>query len=226
MGQTLIYARVSTAEQNLAQQRSELWDHATEELGVDPANLDVLSDTSTGTDIDRAGYRELRDRIHNEDVDRVIAREVTRLGRNMREISELVHEMVDDHDVGLAVVNDNLHVEAGEELSLQDKMILEVLAWSAELEAEKIRENTLQGLRAAEKAGKWIGRPPFGFTTDDDGYLQPTDEFGDAVRAIRGVQDHDWSHRKAARHTGVPRRTVPNLLENADLYLEKTEQPE
>jgi DNA invertase Pin-like site-specific DNA recombinase len=110
-------------------------------------------------------------------------------------------------------VNDDLHVEAGGDLSIQDKAILQVLAWSAELEAEKIRENTMQGLRAAEAAGKWVGRPPYGFTVDDEGYLQPTDEFSAALRAIHAVEEQGWSHRKASRHTGVARRTIPGLLE-------------
>lgn len=73
-------------------------------------------------------------------------------------------------------INDTLEVEAGEELSMQDKMLLNVLAWAAEVEAKKIKENTLAGLRAAEAAGKWVGRPPFGFTTDEEGYLQPNED--------------------------------------------------
>jgi hypothetical protein len=33
------------------------------------------------------------------------------------------------------------------------------------------------------------------------------------------VDELGWSDRKAARHTGVPRRTIPNVVERKDLYL-------
>lgn len=216
---TIIYARVSTADQSVDHQAESLWNYATDDLGIPAAEIDVITDTATGTDTNREGYREMLGRVRDGGVDRVVVREVTRLGRTMRAISENVHELVEDHDCGLHVANDNLEVEPGGELSMNDKMILNVLAWAAELEAKKIKENTLEGLRAAEAAGKWVGRPPYGFTTDDDGYLQPTEEFADARDAILAVEEDGWSHRKAARHTGVPRRTVPNLLEKQELYL-------
>lgn len=219
MGSTLIYARVSTAEQDLDAQANNLWDYVVDDLGVPPENIDVLHDQATGTNTDRSGFRDLLDRVRNGDVERVVVREVTRVGRNFRDINETVHELVEDHDVGLSITNDNLEIEPGGDLSMRDKMFLSMLAWGAELEAKKIQENTVEGLRAAEAAGKWVGRPPYGFTTDDDGYLQPTDEYGNAVDAIRANDELGWSERKIARHTDVPRRTVPRILDRRDLYL-------
>lgn len=216
--QTLIYARVSTEDQDLEHQRDNLWQYATDRLEVAPESIDVLTDKATGTNQRRDGYKELMSRVRAGEVERVVVREVTRIGRNFRDIHETVHELVEDLGVGLSVVNDNLEIEPGDELSMQDKMFLSMLAWGAELEAKKIKENTLEGLRAAEAQGKWLGRPPYGFSTDDDGYLQPNENYSNAIQAIEAVDELDWSHRKAARHSGVPRRTVPNVLERKDLY--------
>jgi len=224
MAETIIYARVSTGDQDLDHQEENLWNYASDELGIDPGDLDTLRDASTGTNTDRGGYREMMERVRAGDVESVVVREVTRLGRTMREISENIHEVVEDHGVGLYVMNDNIEVEPGGELSMQDKMLLNVLAWAAELEAKKIKENTIAGLRAAEAAGKWTSRPPYGFTTDDGGYLQPTEEFGKALDAIEAVDELGWSHRKAARHSGVPRRTIPNILERKGLYAREAEK--
>jgi DNA invertase Pin-like site-specific DNA recombinase len=218
-GRTVIYARVSTADQDLDHQTENLWEHATGDLGIDPDCIDVLADESTGTNTDRSGYRELMERVRTGDVERVVVREVTRIGRNFRDISETVHEIVEDHDIGLTIVNDGLAIEPGEELSMQDKMFLMMFAWGAELEAEKLRQNTIAGLRAAEAAGKWTTRPPYGFTTDDDGYLVPDETFDNAVAAIYAVEALGWSHRKAARHSGVPRRTVPSVLDRREQYI-------
>lgn len=216
---TVIYARVSTDQQTLDHQEQHLREYVREDLAVPTAEIDVLRDKSTGTDTDRSGYRELMDRVRAGDVDRVVVREFTRLGRSMRQINEVTHEIVEDHGVGLFVKNDDFAVQPGETLDMAQKMKLTVLGWAGELEAKKARENSIEGQRAAAEAGKWVGRPPYGFTTDDDGYLQPTDEFGNALDAIRAVEELGWSHRKAARHSGVPRRTVESVVERKELYL-------
>lgn len=220
MVRTALYARVSTADQDLEHQENNLWDYAINELDVEPSEIQPLTDEATGTNTNRSGYREMLKLARNGEVDQIVVREVTRLGRTMREISENVHEIVQDHNVGIHVKNDQLNVAPGEELSMQDKMLLNVLAWAAELEAKKIKENTRAGLKAAREQGKWTQRPPYGFTTNDDGYLQPNEDFGKAVDAIYGVEELDWSQRKASRHTGVPRRTIPNIVDRKELYLQ------
>ena len=215
---TLIYVRVSTDDQDLEAQEDNLWQYANKRLGVPGEEVDVLRDTSTGTDIDRSGYRELLERVRSGEVDRIIVRAIDRIGRDIRDIHDTVYEIVDDHGVEFHAVQDGLTAEDGE-MDIGFQATLFGLPLAAEIKAKKVRENTLEGLRAAEAAGKWVGRPPFGFTTDDDGYLQPTEEFAKARKAILAVEEDGWSHRKAARHTGIPRRTVPNLLEKRELYL-------
>jgi DNA invertase Pin-like site-specific DNA recombinase len=223
MGKTAIYARVSTADQDLDSQESSTYEYATDRLDVDPDDIVVLRDKSTGTNTDRSGYHELMELVRDGTVERIVVREVTRIGRNFRDIHEIVHEIVEDHDVGLSIINDNLEIEPGDDLNMRDKMFLSMLAWGAELEAKKIKENTIEGLRAAEAEGKWVGHPPYGFTTDDDGYLQPDADFGNAVDAIYAVEEMGWSDRKAARHSGVPRRTVPNVVNRKELYIGEIE---
>lgn len=223
---TVIYARVSTDDQDLDHQKDNLWQYTTEKLGVSGDEIEVLTDKSTGTNEDRSGYRRMIDLVENNEIDRVVVREVTRIGRSFRDINDTVHMIVEDHNVGLFIKNDNLEIEGGDEMSMQDKMFLSMLAWGAELEAKKIKENTKAGLKAAREAGKWTKRPPYGFTTDDDGYLQPNEDFGKAVEAIQAVDDMDWSHRKAARHTGVPRRTIPSLLDRKSMYLDEYDTSE
>ena len=221
MGTTLIYARVSTADRNLEHQEENLWDYAVDELGVEQEDIDVLRDESTGTNTDRSGYREMMERVRAGDVEAVVVRSVTRIGRNMRDIYDTVYEIVLDFECGLYVKNDGLEIDPGADLSIGDRAHLNALGFAAEVEAKQIKERTIEGLRAAEAAGKWTTRPPYGFTTDDDGYLQPNGNFDKAIRAIESVEELDWSHRKAARHSGVPRRTVPNILERKDLYLQE-----
>lgn len=92
---TIIYARVSAADQDLAHQCDRLWEYAVEELGVDPDEIEVIEDRSTGTDIDRSGYRELMERVEAGDTDRVVVRSVSPMARNMRDLQNTVGEILD-----------------------------------------------------------------------------------------------------------------------------------
>lgn len=226
MAHIVVYARVSKPEQNIEHQKDNLWSYTTERLGFDPAenDIDVLADKRTGTNTNRDGYREMMRRVREGEADAVVVRNIRRLGRSMREINENVREMIDDNGVGLYTMNDPFEIEAGSELSTHEELLLSVIAWAAQVEVENLRENTIAGLRAAEDAGKWTTRPPYGFTTDDDGYLQPNENFSNALEAIRAVEDLGWSERKASRHSGVPRRTVPAIIERKELYMAEMDE--
>jgi DNA invertase Pin-like site-specific DNA recombinase len=224
MGETLIYARVSTADQDLDPQEANLWDYCTQRLGIREAEIDVERDKASGTTTDRSGYRTVMERVREDDIDRVVVRAIDRIGRDIRDIHDTIYEIVDDNDTGFHAVDDGLAQEPGDDMDIGFQATLFGLSLAAEVKAKKVRQNTLEGLRAAQAAGKWVGRPPFGFETDDDGYLQPTDDYNRARRAILGVEEEGWSQREAERRTGVPRRTIPALLERKDLYLNDMEE--
>lgn len=216
---TAIYARVSTPEQDYQTQESNLWDYCVDELDLDPSEIEVYPDKYTGRVIDRSAFQEMMDDAHAGLIDRVVVRDVTRVGRDFQVIHEAVYEIVDDLELGFHAVNDNIEIEPGEEMALQQKMILSVLAWGAELEANRIRENIEAGVKAAKEQGKWTTKPPYGFTTDEDGYLHATSEYHNAIAAIYAVEQIGWSKRKAARYSGVPRSTLNGILDRQDLYL-------
>ena len=217
----VIYARVSTERQDLEQQEQKLWEYVTDDLEIPTKDISVLRDESTGRNTDRSGYRQLMQTVENAEVDIVICRSISRIGRNMRNIYDTVYTIVEDHSVGLHAINDGFEVDSGAKMSQSDKAYLNALSLAAELEADMIQQRVIDGLRAAEAAGKWTTRPPYGFTTDDDGYLQPSEEYRNAVEAITAVEQMGWSHRKASRHTGVPRRTVPSILSRKEMYLDE-----
>lgn len=220
VAQTVIYARVSTEEQSLEGQQQSAWDYATESLGVATSDIDVIRDKSTGTDTDRSGYRELLDRAAAGDLDRVIVREVSRIARNMRDLNDTIGQLVDDHDVTVHIIDAGLVVGEGDDDGVfDDRLVLQFLGIAAELEAKMTKQRTMAGLAAAQAAGKHTGRPPYGFDTDDEGYLIPNDNF-DAARAVIDRIEAGESVRSTARHAGIARSTVRNITDRKDLYRE------
>jgi len=223
MAATAIYARVSTDKQSLEGQKKSSWEYATEELGIEPADIVVLEDKSTGTDTDRSGYRELMTKAEAGEIDRVIVREVSRIARNMRDLNRTVGRLADDHDVSIHIIDAGLHIgdDAGDDL-VDDSMVLQLLGMAAELEAKLNKERTMAGLAAAQEAGKHTGRPPYGFDTDDEGYLIPNENFDTALAIIERIEEDDESIRSTAKHAGVSRPTVRNIVDRQDFYLARS----
>jgi len=69
-----------------------------------------------------------------------------------------------------------------------------------------IKQRTIDGLRAAEEAGKRIGRP-IGFTSEDRNLPARRRKYERAVQAIV-ARRNSASDRRIQRQIGVPRRAV------------------
>ena len=223
MPATAIYARVSTEEQSLEGQQKSAWEYATETLGVDPADVEVIRDKSTGTDTDRSGYRELLDRASDGEFDRVVVREVSRIARNMRDLNKTIGQLVDDYDVTVHIIDAGLVIGDADEDDVfgdvfDDRLVLQFLGIAATMEAKMTKQRTMAGLAAAEAAGKHTGRPPYGFDIDDEGCLVPNENFYTALAVIERIEAGE-SVRSTARHAGIARSTVRNIVDRKETYV-------
>ena len=217
MGQTALYCRVSTEEQNLDRQRNETYDYAVDNLDVNPATIEVFSDKSTGRDTERDAFQELNSAIQDGGIDRVVVLELTRLTRSMRDLSEIINEF-QDYGTGLHIVDRTLDLDPHNSDPMSEAFIY-LTGVFAQLEADMMKKRTLSGIRAAQKAGKHTGRPPYGFDTDTDGFLVPNENFDTALAIIERIEEEDESIRSTARHAGIARSTVRNIVDRKDLYL-------
>lgn len=124
------YARVSTSDQNLDRQLD-----AFAKLDLDA----VFEDSASGKDFDR-------------------------LGRNYDEILDVWRELTRDKQVDIVVLDmpllDTRNRTDGVTGSLISDIVLQLLAYVAQVEREKIRERQAQGIAAAKARGKRFGRPP------------------------------------------------------------------
>jgi DNA invertase Pin-like site-specific DNA recombinase len=136
------YARVSTKEQNVAQQLQELAKY----------NPDFqVSETFTGTTTDRPKFQKLLSDLKKGDT--LIVREVSRLGRKTAEVLMLVDSL---KDKGVKLVVDNLE---GLDLTSQaGKLVFTMLAGLAEMEREQMLERQAIGVTRAKAEGKYTGR--------------------------------------------------------------------
>ncbi|UPM44863.1 recombinase family protein [Halocatena salina] len=213
---TALYCRVSTADQDLSRQRQITSEYATDRLGVEPAEIELYLDKQTGTNTDRDGYRDLMNDIENGEIRQVIASEVSRISRSVRDFSATVERIVDENSVGLHILDMGIDLDPNDS-DPYTRAFLTVAATFAELEAEIKRENVREGIAAAQEQGKWHGRPPFGFDVGSEGYLTPNDDYEKAVVALDEL-DKGASKRKLACSLGISRSTVRKIADNRERY--------
>lgn len=224
MTKTYIYARVSTTQQSLDSQKKSCWEYCEEELGLELDDIEIIHDKSTGTDTNREGYQQLMELAKQGKVERVVVKEVSRIARNMSDLNRSISRLCDDYNVAVHIIESGLVInedEVDDNKLIDDRMVMQILGIAAEIEAKLNKQRARAGLAAAEAAGKWKGRPPFGFDVEN-GYLTPNQNYEKAIAIIGRIED-DESVRSTARHADVSRSTVRNVVDRKELYFDTYE---
>ena len=136
------YARVSTQDQKLELQVSEL-----EKYGCERIFKEKISAIK-----ERPELEKLMNHIRPGDV--VVVWKLDRLGRSLRHLIDLV-QTFKDQEVDFVSLSDSIDTT-----SAQGRLIFNIFASFAEFERELISERTKAGLEAARKKGRVGGRKP------------------------------------------------------------------
>lgn len=214
MGLTAIYVRVSTTKQSNDRQLEECQKEVEGEH-------EIYADIGSGSNPNRDDIQRLIEDIEAGEVDKVVSWEISRIGRKLSFVSQFI-DLCTEEGVELDTVNDMFPgIRPGNDIF--DNMINQLMAWMMEFEREMIRERVQSGVNRAIDEGKWVGRPPYGFTTDDDGYLQmKSEDYLAMQQAVERVVLTDESVNSTATAFGVPAsslHTIVNDEEKVELYL-------
>ena len=150
MSRTYAYIRVSTDKQDTENQRYEILKYANEKkLG----NVEFIEETVSG----RKSWKDrkigdLIPKLQKGDI--LIVTELSRLGRSMLEIMELLSILL-RAGVELHVVKNNQVLKD----DLQSKVFAMAFSIAAEIERELISQRTKEALARLKKQGKKLGRP-------------------------------------------------------------------
>ncbi|MGM0220136.1 recombinase family protein [Enterococcus sp. AZ126] len=171
------YARVSSKEQNLDRQLVAL-------EGVSK----VFSDKLSGQVTKRPQLKAMLDYIRDGDI--VVVTELDRLGRNNKDLTEIMGS-IQQKGATLEVLNlptlqgiedDNLR-------RLINNLMLELYKYQAESERKRIKERQAQGIEIAKKKGKFPGRKP---KFSNGGTYLKLANFSSVSEAEQAVQSY-WS---------------------------------
>ena len=140
-GQRVGYIRVSSVDQNTDRQ-------------LDSVELDeVFTDKASGKDTKRAQLQAALKHVRKGDV--LVTHSMDRLARSLSDLLALVKELT-GRGVAVEFVKENLQFTGDD--SPMSKLMLAVMGATAEFERDMIRERQREGIAAAKKAGKHLGR--------------------------------------------------------------------
>ena len=137
------YARVSTADQDLALQRDALT-----AAGCDP----TFEDRASGAKADRPGLAQALSYVRSGDV--LVVWKLDRLGRSMSHLIATVSEL-EGRGIGLRSLTEQIDTTTP-----GGRLIFHVFGALGQFERDLIRERTRAGLKAAEARGRRGGRKP------------------------------------------------------------------
>lgn len=218
---TVIYIRDTAATDSAEEQLEMTLEYATTVLGLDPAEIIVLSDTALhGRNAPSSSDQELFELTTDGDIERVIVRDASRIAMNMRDLHDRVTRLV-DRGVAVHIIESGLRINDPEwesDTTVDERTMLRALDIAAELETTMISKRTKEGIAVAQAEGKHVGRPPFGFDSDGDGNLVPNEDYETALAVIEEVEAGE-SKRSVAGRAGISRATVRNIMDRKELYL-------
>lgn len=190
------YARVSSKEQNLDRQLEAL-------QGVSVTR--VFSDKASGMNADRPQLKAMLDYIRDGDI--VVVTELDRLGRNNKDLTDIMNEI---QQKGATLEALNLPSMSGiqdENLRrLINNLVVELYKYQAESERKRIKERQAQGIELAKKKGRYTGRKSK--FQKDDPLLQ---------RAFKLYQSKEYTLKEIESHTKIPVSTLKRYLKKYDI---------
>lgn len=183
-----IFVRVSTKHQDTARQVDDL-KQLCQKQGWEVVATVTEKISGTTKNSQRSGLKQLLELVENQQVDKVVVSEVSRLGRNTREVLEIV-ESLSKRKVSLYIQNHNLEtLTPSGKVNSMAKFMLTLLAEFARMERETLIERTISGQRRAwEIEGKQKGRPT-GSTEDNSQILAKYPEVVRHLKAGKSLRD-------------------------------------
>ena len=149
---TIAYLRISTGGQELNNQRLAILDYAhRNQLQVDKF---LETQASSRKTIKERGIDGLFSEVEPGDL--ILISELSRLGRSVGQIIQLVDEII-KRQVRLIAIKENIQLDGKQDI--QSKMMVTMFGLFAEIERDLISERTKEGLIAARAKGKVLGRP-------------------------------------------------------------------
>lgn len=149
---TIAYLRISTAGQDCDNQRLAILDYAHQrKMTIDEF---VSIQVSSQKTLKQRGILELLNSLEPEDI--LLVSELSRLGRSVGQIIQMVDYLIRDQ-IRLVAIKESIELSGKQDVPT--KVMITMFSLFAEIERDLISERAKEGIAAARAKGKVIGRP-------------------------------------------------------------------
>lgn len=150
MGKTVAYLRVSTIDQDIEKNKSDILHLANSK---DLGKVDFIEEHISG----KVSWRKRKIAEIMEDLqkgDNLIVSELSRLGRSMLECMEIL-SIASEKEINIYAIKGNWQLDQ----SIQSKIIAMAFSMASEIERDLISQRTKEALRVKKEKGIKLGRP-------------------------------------------------------------------
>lgn len=149
------YIRISTHDQNLEGQKNMISRYSMEHKLIVDEWMELEMSTRKSTKQRRID--ELLNKLQPNDT--VIASELSRLGRSIKETLHTIESIVKEKGARIVLIKQQLDLNPSNTSNLTNKILITIFSMLAELERDFISERTKEGLRARVAKGVKLGKP-------------------------------------------------------------------
>lgn len=166
-----------------------------------------VDDGVSGVTFNRDGFKKLMQLIEADQVETLIVKDMSRLGRNYLEVGQLTETVFPMRDIHFIAVNDGVDSEQGEDDFSPFRNIMN--EWYAKDMSRKMRS----ALHTKSKQGYAVGQPPLGYKyADGDKKLWIIDQEGaDIVRHIFTMRRDGTSINDIAKTLKREKILIPSI---------------
>ncbi len=182
-----LYCRVSTTDQNCEMQLRELREYIARRGWQ--SGGEYIDTGFCGAKASRPALDKLMTDAAKRKFDCIAVWKIDRFGRSVLHLNQQLAALT-SYGVRFIATSQSLDTD---EKNPTSRLLLQILASVAEFEREMIRERTLSGIRAAQAAGKVVGRPKRVFRRDE-------------VVRLRDNEGLSW--RAIGKKLGIPAMTA------------------
>ena len=166
-----------------------------------------IDDGVSGVTFNRQGFKEMFKLIESDQVETLIVKDMSRLGRNYIEVGQLTETILPMHNIRLIAVNDGVDSAMGEDDFTPFRNIMN--EWYAKDMSRKMRST----LRTKNSQGYAIGHPPLGYKKDPDNpkLWAIDDEGAEIIRKIYNLRKQGESTVNIAKLLKREKILIPSM---------------
>ena len=126
-----------------------------------------VDDGYTGTNFDRPGFKRMLQDVVNGKINGIIVKDLSRLGRNHREVGKYIEEIFPIYDIRIISVNDN--VDSYLDPESISSLIVPVKNLMNENYSRDLSKKVSSAYETMAKNGQFVaGTPPYGYMLDPE----------------------------------------------------------